>query len=150
MLDWGGGNGLNSPFLGRAAILHVHDISAVPCVAGTEPARPAEFGKRHYDLLACSEVLEHVPYPLELLKAMLPAAGTQTLLYLEVPHEALVREFPGSRELAPRKRHWHEHINFFNLDALVCLLERAGLRYIDHQTFSVGAREFMGTLARCR
>ncbi len=150
VLDWGGGNGLNSPFLGRAAILHVLDISAVACVEGAESVRPEEFGRQHYDLLACSEVLEHVPYPLELLKAMLPAVGTETLLYLEVPYEALMREFPGSRELAPRKRHWHEHINFFNLDALVCLLERVGLRYIDHQTFSNDAKEFIGVIARRR
>lgn len=150
VLDWGGGNGLNSPFLGRADILHVLDISAVACVEGAESARPEKFGRQHYDLLACSEVLEHVPYPLELLNAMLPAAGKETLLYLEVPHEALMREFPDNRELVSRKRHWHEHINFFNLDALVCLLERVGLRYIDHKIFSNDAKEFMGVIARRR
>jgi hypothetical protein len=150
VLDWGGGGGLNSLFLGRAAILHVHDISAVSCVEGVESARPEEFGRRHYDLLASCQVFEHVPRPFALIKSMLPALSAGTLLYLEVPYEALVREFPGSRELAPLKRHWHEHINFFNPDALVRLLERAGLRYIDHQTFSNGAKEFIGALARCR
>jgi len=148
VLDWGGGSGLNSLFLERASILHVHDISAAPCVAGAEPARPEEFGNRHYDLLACCQVLEHVPYPLGFLQGMHAALGPETLLYLEIPHETLVRDFPGSRELAQHKHYWHEHINFFNLDALLRLLERAGMRYIDHQTFRVGNWEFMGALAR--
>lgn len=148
VLDWGGGNGINTPFLGRSAPLHIHDISAVPCIAGAEPANPREFGKRHYDLLVCSQVLEHVPYPLELLNAMLPAMGSQTLLYLEIPYETLIRESPNSRELAPRKRHWHEHINFFSPDSLLPLLERAGLRCIDRHTLTAGAKEVIGVLAQ--
>ncbi len=148
VLDWGGGNGINTPFLGQSPTLHIHDISAVPCVPGAEPANPADFGHQHYDLVACSQVLEHVPNPLELIEAMLPSLGAETLLYLEVPHEALMREFPHSRELAARKHHWHEHINFFSSDALICLLERAGLRCIDRHTLSVGTKEIMGLLAR--
>ena len=126
MLDWGGGNGINTPFLGQSATLHIHDISAVPCVPGVEPANPADFGRQHYDLVACSQVLEHVPYPLEFIEIMLPSLGAETLLYLEVPHEDLMRDFPHSRELAARKHHWHEHINFFSSDALICLLEQIG------------------------
>lgn len=150
VLDWGGGAGLNSPFLGRATILHIHDISAVSCVEGAEPVAPEEFGRWHYDLVVCSQVCEHVPWPFELINSMLPVLGAGTLLYLEVPYEALIREFPGSHDLAPRKRHWHEHINYFTPGALVSLLERAGLDYIDHQTFSNDTKEFMGTLARRR
>jgi SAM-dependent methyltransferase len=150
VLDWGGGGGLNSPFRGRAAILHIYDISSVYCVEGAEPITPEQFHRWHYDLVVCSQVFEHVPRPFELIKSMLSALSKGTLLYLEVPYEALVREFPGSRDLASRKRHWHEHINFFTPDALVCLLERAGLDFIDHQIFMNDTKEFMGTLARRR
>lgn len=124
VLDWGEGNGINTPFLGQSSTLHIHDISAVPCVLGAEPANPAYFGHRHYDLVACSQMLEHVPYPLELIETMLPSLGAETLLYLEVPHEALMREFPHSRELAARKHHWHERINFFSSDALIRCRQR--------------------------
>lgn len=150
VLDWGGGGGLNSPFLGSAAILHIYDISAVACVEGAEPVRAEELGRWHYDLVVCGQVFEHVPRPFEVIQSMLHLLSPGTLLYLEVPYEALVREFPDSRDLAPRKRHWHEHINFFTPGALVRLLERAGLDYIDYKTFSNDTKEFMGTLARRR
>lgn len=148
VLDWGGGSGINTPFLGTSPTVHIHDISAVPCVAGAVPAAPETFGKQHYDLVTCCQVLEHVPYPFDFLQSMLPALDTETLLYLEVPYESLVRKSPDSRELATSKRHWHEHINFFSPDALRCLLQRAGLDCVDHHVLSLGAKEIMGFLAR--
>jgi hypothetical protein len=53
--------------------------------------------------------------------------GPRTALYLEVPHEDVVRliDEPGARLAA--KRHWHEHINFFTAEALDAALASAGL-----------------------
>lgn len=152
VLDWGGGSGLNTLFLGHQSLLHIHDISGVEMVAGAERIGLGQLVHGRYDLVVCSQVLEHVPFPLMLIEQILPALGPRTLLYLEVPHEALMREHPGSLGLAGLKRHWHEHVNFFSARALRCLLERAGLEVLDSHLLPVdlGWRrgEVMGMLAR--
>jgi hypothetical protein len=150
VLDFGGGDGSNSLFLGRSALLHVHDVSGVAVVAGATPVRHDAIGLARYDLVACCQVLEHVPFPLDLLESMLPALGPSSLLYLEVPREALMRNAgPG---LAQLKRHWHEHINFFSESSLHRLCERAGLEVLAQHVMPIdlGARqsEAMGLLAK--
>jgi hypothetical protein len=131
VLDWGGDTGINSPFLGRARLLQVHDISGVDTVTGAQRVGTEQVQQQTYDLVVCSEVLEHTPFPLDMVRQMLPALRPETLLYLEVPHETLVRQHPGGRHLAPLKRHWHEHINFYTETAITRLLERAGLGVVD-------------------
>lgn len=152
ILDWGGDSGINSPFRERNRLLHIHDISGVELVAGAERVELQRIGQTHYDLVSCSQVLEHVSFPRQLVERMLPAVGTGTLLYLEVPHEALVREHPGSLELAPLKRHWHEHVNFFTEAAMRRLLEGLGLEVVDILRLPVElgwtSSEVLGVLAR--
>ncbi|AUF95584.1 class I SAM-dependent methyltransferase [Pseudomonas sp. 02C 26] len=131
VLDWGGDTGINSVFRDSNSLLHIHDISGVELVAGAERVDLSQIGQQHYDLVTCSQVLEHVSFPAELVERMLPALGPQTLLYLEVPHEALVREHPDSLALAPLKRHWHEHVNFFCEVSMRRMLERLGLEIVD-------------------
>lgn len=43
VLDWGGGDGTNTPFLGKGTI-HIHDISEVAPVAGATAAPPRFIG----------------------------------------------------------------------------------------------------------
>lgn len=133
ILDWGGGDGRNTPFLGRARV-QVRDISGVPLVEGAESADP-HITSRHitsgHDLLVCMQVLEHVTDPLVVLQEMLPLMASQTLLYLEVPHEALVRQHLPGTDLTPHKRYWHEHINFFTEKSLHQIAARAGLHVVD-------------------
>ncbi|HDS1800368.1 TPA: class I SAM-dependent methyltransferase [Pseudomonas putida] len=152
VLDWGGDSGINSPFRERNRLLHIHDISGVELVSGAERVDLQRIGQTCYDLVTCSQVLEHVSYPQELVERMLPAVGPGTLLYLEVPHEALVREHPGSLELVPLKRHWHEHVNFFTEAAMRRLLERLGLEVVDVLRLPVDLGwtrgEVLGVLAR--
>jgi len=154
ILDWGGDSGINSPFRDRNRLLHIHDISGVELVAGAQRVKLEDLESQHYDLVVCSQVLEHVARPGEFVSQMLAAMGPQTLLYLEVPHEALVREHPGSLELAPLKRHWHEHVNFYNETALRCLLERLGLSLVDtlHLPVELGwtRGQILGVLVRRR
>jgi len=149
VLDWGGGDGSNTPFLGRGAV-QVHDISGAPLAAGAVRAEGS--GARADDLVVCMQVLEHVAEPLALLQEILPAMGPATLLYLEVPHEALVRQHPPGTDLAPHKRHWHEHINFFTPASLHQLARRAGLRVLDTLQLPIdnGARqgEVLGLLLK--
>lgn len=152
VLDWGGDTGINSPFRECNRLLHIHDISGVDLVLGAERVDLGRIDQNQYDLVTCSQVLEHVPFPLELVQRMLPALKPDTLLYLEVPHEPMVREHQGSLELAPLKRHWHEHINFYTETAMRRLLERLGLAVVDVLRLPVDVGwtrgEVMGVLAR--
>lgn len=152
VLDWGGGSGINTPFLNQSDLIHIHDISGVPVVPGVTPADPSQFGKQHYDLVVCCQVLEHVPFPLDLLSSLLPTLGAGTLLYLEVPHEFLMRAHPGSLELASLKHHWHEHVNFFSPSSLVRLVECAGLKHVSShflpEDIGEHKKEIMGILAK--
>ncbi|MCX5510531.1 class I SAM-dependent methyltransferase [Pseudomonas sp. BJa3] len=152
VLDWGGDTGINSPFRERHHLLHIHDISGVELVPGAERADLELIGQTRYDLVTCSQVLEHVSFPSAVVEQMLPALRADTLLYLEVPHESLMREHPGSLELAPLKRHWHEHVNFFSEASMRRLLERLGLVVEDVLLLPVDVGwtrgEVMGVLAR--
>ncbi|ALN18852.1 class I SAM-dependent methyltransferase [Ectopseudomonas mendocina] len=152
VLDWGGATGLNTPLRGRGGLHHVHDISDVGLVAGAQRADALKFGQQHYDLVVCSQVLEHVPAPLDLISQIVPILSAETLFYLEVPHEILMREHPDSLQLAPLKRYWHEHINFFSKESLYRMIERVGLRVLDSHILPVELRgrkgSVMGVLAR--
>lgn len=42
----------------------------------------------------------------------------ETMLYVEVPHEEVVRLIDDPAQCLEHKRHWHEHINFFTTQAI--------------------------------
>ena len=59
-----------------------------------------------------------------------------TLLYIEVPHEDIIRT---QKDPMPHKRHWHEHINFFTEMALNRLHEAGHLDIIARTTLKIAA-----------
>lgn len=152
VLDWGGDTGINSLFRESNSLLHIHDISGVGLVPGAQHVDIGQINQHRYDLVTCSQVLEHVAFPRDLVRQMLQAMGPQTLLYLEVPHEAVIREHPGCMGLAPLKRHWHEHVNFYTESSLRRLVVELGLEVIDvlHLPVDVGWKrgDVMGVLSR--
>ncbi len=75
-------------------------------------------------------VLEHVPYPAELIFEIKQNMSTDTLFYIEVPFEELMRVSGGDKDLQFKKRHWHEHINFYSEESLHRLLTACGLRIV--------------------
>jgi hypothetical protein len=117
ILDWGGLAGENTPF--KNNMVHIYDISNTPPVAGVLVDSP--FGK--YDLVVCSHVLEHVPYPEVVLHEIRKYIGE--ILYIELPLEDTSK--------AIEKKYWHEHINFFSIDSLYKLFKRCGLSIIDYK-----------------
>ena len=131
MLDWGGDTGENTPFKTDNTVFHIYDISNKPVVAGAEPVdKTVAFGTT-YDLVICSNVLEHVPYPSDLIEDMKHTMTKDTVLYIEVPHEEVMRmSVSGGQQLPPVKKHWHEHINFFSEKSLRRLVDGCGLEVI--------------------
>jgi SAM-dependent methyltransferase len=127
VLDWGGDTGDNTPFLTTARAIDIFDISDQPVIQGARRVSRDEASSGAYDLVVLSHVLEHVPNPVALIGDAAAALGSNAILYVEVPYEGVVAANPDSRELAPQKRYWHEHINFFTETAMRDLLARCGL-----------------------
>lgn len=136
VLDWGGGTGINTPFLSKGSV-QIYDISNVDVMSHIEKIGIEEIKNNTYDLIVCSQVLEHVPYPLELLERIKLEIKDEVLLYIEVPYETLIRDNQNSLALAGLKKYWHEHINFFTEKSLAYLLQCAGMEIIDTRTLSV-------------
>ena len=131
ILDWGGDSGINTPLRESAKELHVFDISEAPLIYGAKRFEPASASLHSFDLIICSQVLEHVPYPKSVIKKIVEWMQPETLLYLEVPYETLMRANPGSLSIHLSKHHWHEHINFFSADALRKLVDQVGLQLVE-------------------
>ncbi len=128
ILDWGGDTGINTPFKSRNELLHVFDISAKAVLPGVVRVNDAALAPGRYDLIVLSHVIEHVPWPEDLIERVVAVMDPDTVLYLETPFEDVVRESPAARDLAVRKKYWHEHVNFFTAGSLRTLVERCALR----------------------
>jgi hypothetical protein len=145
ILDWGGDTGLNTPFRDGADSVSVYDISGLPMAEGVTAVDRAGLAAAPFNLVVCSNVLEHVPTPAALLAEITSVMRPETLMYLEVPLEAYVVENAGVENLAARKKHWHEHINFFTEAALRALIGRCGLRIVHFETLET---DIYGRLGR--
>jgi hypothetical protein len=139
VLDWGGDTGVNTPFRGRAQRHDIYDISNRPLVQGARKVDLEQASSGDYDLLVFSNVLEHVSYPRDTLADVVEIMGGETVLYLEVPFEDIVRLESDPLARLAGKRHWHEHINFFTPDALDALLAGAGLQELSRVTMPMSA-----------
>ncbi len=137
VLDWGGDTGLNTPFRAEVAVHHVYDISDKPVIEDARRVEPEEAAANEYDLIVVSQVLEHVSYPRDTVSAIAEVMKPGTSLWVEVPHEPLVREAPVPEMAFRDKRHWHEHINFYTEEALSALLESVGLVVAERTSFPV-------------
>jgi SAM-dependent methyltransferase len=134
VLDWGGDSGINTPFRGTAACHDILDISARPLIDGARAVARSDIEENVYDLVVYSNVLEHMPYPRQSLCEVTSAMRPNTLLYLEVPHEDVVRLTPTADARLEWKHHWHEHINFFTEQSLSAIVGAAGLKVADRRS----------------
>jgi hypothetical protein len=120
ILDWGGDTGRDTPFKDRCRKLDIYDIGTNSVQWGTRVDAP----RPPYGLVVCSNVLEHDPYPAQILTEIHKAMDAATILYVEVPYNSPVME---------SKTYWHEHINFFTEASISRLLSRCGLEVITSQ-----------------
>ena len=134
ILDWGGDTGINTPFKGKAVCLDVYDISAKAVEPGMRLVTPEQFRGSKYRLIVCAQLLEHVPYPSDILLEARRSMDEGSVLYVEVPYEALMREAIGNLEQS--KKHWHEHINFYSQVSLEALVGCCGFEVIDQNILS--------------
>lgn len=146
ILDWGGGDGTNTPFKGDGYQADIFDIDRKSTVAGTRSVSSEEIQESDYDLIVCRHVLEHIPYPADTLMKIRQCMSDDTYLYIELPHEALM---VGNDNVCPeQKRHWHEHINFFSTTAVGNLLGACGFTVLSVHSTPVAADPRLSSASR--
>lgn len=128
VLDWGGDTGANTPFEQRRVSLDIFDISGKEVSGDARGVTQEQATSSKYSLIVCSQILEHIPYPSDILLAVRRAMGADSILYIEVPFEEVMRQDLCDREKV--KRHWHEHINFYSMKSLSYLLGNCGLETV--------------------
>ena len=135
ILDWGGDTGINTPFQNKNVQLEIYDINGIAPLINARKISKAEALTKKYRLIVCSNVLEHVPYPADLMEEMIQCMHKDSILYIEVPLEDIV--LTQNIDLHLHKKHWHEHINFFTKKSIKALVENSGLRVIDLKVLHV-------------
>jgi hypothetical protein len=125
ILDWGGDTGKNTPFRHKSSSIDIFDISEKDVIPGVSRISREQLTLQHYDLIVCSHVLEHVSFPLDILLEIKSIMNKNTILYVEVPFEILMKNMAPNK--ASMKKHWHEHINFYSQESLRKLVESADL-----------------------
>lgn len=152
VLDWGGDSGINSPFRFTASKLNVYDISGVAVCDEATRVSLADTRNHDYDLVTCSQVLEHIPYPVDLVRQITQTLSPQTVLYLEVPLEEVFQGEDDGRRKGEKKRHWHEHVNFFSPASLKALAHSCDLEVLAVRNLSVslGWRDTTVQMLICR
>ena len=131
VLDWGGDSGINTPFKeGEDNEIHIYDISDISVTERFRKVSIETAKLFSYDLIVCSNVLEHIPYPVHILSEIKSVMTSVSVLYVEVPLENHVKEFLDTGQLLEKKRHWHEHINFFSENALNILILNMGFNLL--------------------
>ena len=80
-------------------MLHIYEISNKQPIEGAKLIEKKDISKTNYDLVVCSNVLEHVPYPSELLLEIKEAMQSNTILYIEVRFEEIMQNANDDMEL---------------------------------------------------
>jgi len=160
VLDYGGDSGQYIIDELIHAEKWVYDISNAPLLPGIKRLNNLEDNRiLKFDLIMCCHVLEHVPYPLEIVERIKELSHKDTIFYFELPYKApwfsksvikqginrLFYIHPNLTKFAYRQHlmhrtQMHEHINYFLPSSLANMLEICGLkvRYLESKQINVG------------
>jgi len=169
ILDFGGDRGQLIEGLVPNAACYTYDISAVDPLPGIERCRDLDECRAHeFDLIVCSNVLEHVGFPLTIVDQILQIAAPGTQVFIEVPFESpfgttlVVRRLVQWGLLAVLRPSiaWtlatpgllyvmHEHINYFNTASLQAMMAGAGGRVESTGVYEINGPMGKGTMGWC-
>ena len=135
ILDWGGDTGSNTPYEQRRTVLDIFDISGKDVVSGARIVTLEQATSAKYRLVICGQLLEHTPYPSDVLADVRKAMDAGSILYIEVPFEPIMQAEVADRETI--KRHWHEHVNFYTPSSMRGLLESCGFDVLDQGVLEI-------------
>ena len=135
ILDWGGDTGSNTPFEQRRTVLDIFDISGKDVVPGARVVTLEQATSAKYRLVICGQLLEHTPYPSDVLADVRQAMDAKSVLYIEVPFEPIMQQNVADRETI--KRHWHEHVNFYTPSSMSAMLEACGFKVLDQGVLEI-------------
>jgi 2-polyprenyl-3-methyl-5-hydroxy-6-metoxy-1,4-benzoquinol methylase len=127
VLDWGGDDGKSTPFKNQVKNIFIYDITEKQLEGNIKHIDSEKLLESNFDLIVCSNVLEHVSFPVDFVKNIKNCMSSQTVLYIEVPFEKLM---DSTQDVLSKKRHWHEHINFYSELSLKNMIENSGLEII--------------------
>ena len=131
ILDWGGGDGRNTPFYGCEKIkIDIFDIAELNN-ANKSNVRFINMVNKKYKLITALHIFEHIPYPQDLLNKINEALELNGYIYIEVPFEKIMRKLTNP---ISEKNHWHEHINFYSPQSFIELMSNSNFEIINVAT----------------
>jgi hypothetical protein len=145
ILDFGGDTGDLILNLVPGSTTYIYDISGVEPAPGVERCRDlSECKAQKFDMIVCSNVLEHIGLPRPILDQITEIATPQTKVFIEVPFEspfgapllmrrvaqwgvlAMARPSLALKMASPRMLYpMHEHVNYFNARSLERMMAEA-------------------------
>jgi 2-polyprenyl-3-methyl-5-hydroxy-6-metoxy-1,4-benzoquinol methylase len=169
ILDFGGDRGQLIQGLIPNASGYVYDISEVESLEGIGYCRDLEeCRKQQFDLIICSNVLEHVGFPGTIMDQIKEIAAPKTLIFIEVPFESPFGSTLVMRRLAqigilavtrPSVAQMlakpgflylmHEHINYYNSKALETLMKTSGGTVVASDSYLCEGQIGKGTMGWC-
>lgn len=143
VLDYGGDKGQHIPPILKEKERYVYEISGVKPVPGVHNLTNLSDKQNYFDIVLCSNVLEHVVSPADILADIKNLMKKKGYLYIELPYDNplfgsitdsfhfLFNKYFSWKDIAKQAfkmlrtkgfKPMHEHINFFSPESLEILL----------------------------
>jgi SAM-dependent methyltransferase len=128
VLDHGGDAGQHIPYIFKNAEKFVYEVSGVEPVEDVKSVTDLK-DMQSVDLIMNCNVIEHIPYPRNLVHEIKHLCHKDTVLFIDVPSERKAeKDFPT---------YFHEHINYFNEKSIRTLLQCEGFQVSKVKTYSI-------------
>jgi hypothetical protein len=150
IIDYGGDRGQFILDEFTNATKYVYDISNVNPVAGVNTINNKADILQKFDFIMCCNLIEHVSYPLDILRSLKEFAHSKSIFYFEVPLDSPRKFFYSMRHYPflcnilystlNRRPLMHEHLNHFSTRSFKNMLkiECFNIIYIGTNTIDLG------------